>query len=177
MRMTMIVATALLLTGCIARNGGRSGNMTPAANADLRDVSGRSLATASLEQEDGGVRVRLSARGMAPGAYGAHIHLAGLCEAPAFASAGAHWNPTSRQHGRDNPAGSHLGDMPNLVVGTDGTGSIAFLSPGARLAGPSGVMDADGAAVIVHAAADDYRTDPSGNSGARIACGVVSASR
>lgn len=182
MRMMTVAATALLLTGCVAKGDepmedANAGDQAPAAGAVLSDAGGRSLATASLYEEVGGVRVELSARGMAPGTYGAHIHMAGRCDAPAFESAGGHWNPTSRQHGRDNPAGSHLGDMPNLTVGNDGTGSITFLSRGARLAGAGGVMDAGGAAVIVHAAADDYRTDPSGNSGARIACGVVRSAR
>jgi Cu-Zn family superoxide dismutase len=144
------------------------------SQADLRDTSGRTLARASVSQVGDAVRVRIEAAGLAPGIYGAHVHSAGRCDAPAFESAGPHWNPTGRQHGRDNPAGQHLGDLPNLMVGTDGRGSFEFTIPGAMLSGgPGPVLDDDGAAVVVHARADDYRTDPSGNSGARIACGVL----
>lgn len=141
---------------------------------DLSDAQGAAKARATLKQQGGSVRVTVAATSMAPGVYGAHVHTVGRCDAPDFTTAGGHWNPTSRQHGRSNPAGAHLGDLRNLEVGPDGRGSVSFVMEGAGLAdGPRPMLDADGAAVIVHAAADDYRTDPSGNSGARIACGVV----
>lgn len=143
--------------------------------AELRDPEGTTLARATLSQEGGGVRLVLAAAGLPAGTYGAHIHMTGRCDAPDFASAGDHWNPTHRQHGRDNPQGAHMGDLPNLTVAADGTGEVSFDIAGATLRGSDGdaVLDADGAAVIVHAGPDDYRTDPSGNSGARIACGVI----
>jgi Cu-Zn family superoxide dismutase len=136
------------------------------------------VARATVRQTAAGLSVHVEAAGLQAGTYGVHLHALGRCEAPAFASAGAHWNPTVRQHGRDNPAGPHLGDLPNLVVGGDGRGAIDFTVAGAALtgAGANALLDADGAAVLVHAQADDYRTDPSGNSGARIACGVLAAS-
>lgn len=144
------------------------------AQADIRDSSGRTVARASVSEVGDALRVRIEAAGLAPGIYGAHVHSAGRCDAPAFESAGPHWNPTGRQHGRDNPGGQHLGDLPNLMVGTDGRGSFEFTIAGAALSGgPRPVLDGDGASVVVHARADDYRTDPSGNSGARVACGVV----
>ncbi len=143
-------------------------------NADLRDANDTTLARAMLEQTGDAVRIRIEAAGLAAGTYGAHVHMTGRCDAPDFASAEGHWNPTEHQHGHDNPQGAHLGDLPNLVVAADGTGTISFDIAGATLRGANNaVLDEDGAAVIVHAEPDDYRTDPSGNSGARIACGVV----
>jgi Cu-Zn family superoxide dismutase len=146
-----------------------------AAAAQLRDVSGRTVAAASLEETGDALRVRVEASGLSAGVYGVHLHSVGRCDPPAFESAGPHWNPGAREHGRDNPRGQHAGDLPNLLVGTDGRGSFEFTIPAGGLGrGERRLMDADGASVVVHARPDDYRTDPSGNSGARIACGVVS---
>ena len=143
----------------------------------LRDASGHTVATATVG-EAGGVRVRLEATGLAPGTYGVHVHAIGRCDPPGFESAGPHWNPTGRQHGRLNPMGPHLGDLPNLSVGTNGSGAAEFTIGGATLdSGDEALFDRDGAALIVHAGPDDYRTDPSGNSGARIACGVIAEPR
>jgi Cu-Zn family superoxide dismutase len=149
--------------------------MPATAATQLRDAGGRTVASASASEVGDGLRVRIEASGLAPGVYGAHLHAVGRCDAPSFESAGPHWNPGSREHGRDNPRGQHMGDLPNLLVGTDGRGSFEFTIPGAGLGeGPRRLFDADGAAVVLHARPDDYRTDPSGNSGARIACGVLS---
>jgi Cu-Zn family superoxide dismutase len=98
--------------------------------------------------------------------------MTGKCDPPDFASAGGHWNPTGHQHGMKNPAGPHAGDMPNLDVGSDGRGHLVFTLPGGTY---EGLMDEDGAAIVVHAKPDDLTTDPSGNSGGRIACGVFGA--
>lgn len=177
---TILVVAALLAGGCVGRTAAEdrvevtSEDVRDDARVALADAGGRNVASAELDAESGGVRVRLATTAMAPGTYGAHVHMIGRCDAPDFASAGAHWNPTGAQHGRDNPAGAHLGDLPNLLVGTDGRGSVELLVAGANLgSGPRGMLDADGSALVIHAAADDYRTDPSGNSGARIACGLV----
>ena len=145
-----------------------------AATADARDVGGRIVASATAEESGDGVRIRIEARGLGQGAYGVHVHGVGRCDAPAFTTAGPHWNPTGQQHGKDNPQGMHKGDLPNLLVGTDGQGSFEYTIPGASIDGRTNAMlDDDGAAVVVHQAPDDYRTDPSGNSGNRIACGVL----
>jgi Cu-Zn family superoxide dismutase len=119
--------------------------------------------------------VRVEAVELARGAYGVHIHSIGRCDPPGFESAGPHWNPTGQKHGKDNPQGMHRGDLPNLLVGSDGRGSFEYTIPGgaAAAAARDALLDADGAAVVIHAQADDFRTDPSGNSGARIACGVL----
>jgi len=111
-------------------------------------------------------------RGLTPGVHGIHIHAVGRCEPP-FQTAGGHWNPLMRKHGVENPDGPHAGDMQNIVVGSDGTATVSVTTPMGTLRGANGLLDTDGASVVVHAAADDYKTDPSGNSGARVACGVV----
>lgn len=176
----IVLAAMLLAGGCVSRAGDDDSMAAPAsdmrsdARATLVNAGGRSVASAELDATSGGVRVRVATTAMPAGTYGAHVHTIGRCDAPDFTSAGAHWNPTGAQHGRDNPAGAHLGDLPNLLVGTNGRGSVELLVAGANLgSGPRGMFDADGAALVIHAAPDDYRTDPSGNSGARIACGVL----
>ncbi len=147
----------------------------PRLTADLRDSQGRVRARATAETSGDSLRVRVEAVGMSPGSYGAHLHTTGRCDPPGFTTAGPHWNPTDQKHGKDNPAGMHKGDLPNLLVGTDGRGSFEYTIPNAGLSGmlPNRLIDADGASVVIHEKADDFRTDPSGNSGGRIACGVL----
>jgi Cu-Zn family superoxide dismutase len=142
--------------------------------SELRNVSGAIVARASAAQVGDSIRIKVEATGMRPGSYGAHVHATGRCSPPDFASAGPHWNPTAQQHGKNNPQGMHKGDLPNLLVGTDGRGSFEMTLASASISGGAmPLLDSDGAAVVLHAAPDDYRTDPSGNSGARIACGVL----
>jgi len=167
----LLIVMAACASGCVSQGAPKA---SAGMQISLNDAAGATRAVATLRERSGGVLVRIDARQIAAGAYGAHIHTTGRCDAPDFASAGPHWNPTGQQHGRENPQGAHLGDLPNLVVGADGRGRVEFLIAGATLTrGAQAMLDADGAAVVVHAAADDNRTDPSGNSGARIACGVV----
>lgn len=139
------------------------------AMATLRDAQGQEIGTLMVEQAGGGVRITGGLSGLPEGEHGLHVHAVGRCEPP-FESAGPHWNPGNRQHGAQNPQGPHAGDLANLVVTGDGIGNVDTSVSG-RLRGD--VLDADGAAIVVHADPDDYRTDPSGNSGARIACGVI----
>jgi Cu-Zn family superoxide dismutase len=139
---------------------------------EVRRADGRLAARAMIWQGRTGLEVRVQAAGLEAGHYGVHFHLVGRCEAPAFESAGAHWNPTGRQHGRLNPEGRHLGDLDNLDVDESGAGRLEFTIAGASTSGAQGLLDADGATLVIHEAPDDYRTDPSGNSGARIACGA-----
>ncbi|TMJ20892.1 MAG: superoxide dismutase family protein [Alphaproteobacteria bacterium] len=162
---------ALALAGCTASEERVEAPAVPVGPAaELLDASGQVKARASITAAPDALRIHIEALGLAPGAYGTHIHTTGRCDPPDFASAGGHWNPSGAKHGKDNPQGPHNGDLPNLLVGADGRGNFDYLIPGASLAA---LMDADGASVMIHAAADDYRTDPSGNSGARIACGVL----
>jgi Cu-Zn family superoxide dismutase len=143
------------------------------AVAMLQTAEGQSAGTATATASGEGIAISLEAEGLPEGDHGVHIHTTGSCEAPTFESAGDHWNPTNRQHGLENPEGSHAGDMPNLTVDGDGSGTLEYQIAGGTF---DGLMDADGSAFVVHAMPDDQVTDPSGNSGDRIACGVFSAS-
>lgn len=144
------------------------------AHAELRKADGHAVGHARAEQHGDAVRVHIEATGLQPGNYGAHVHMTGRCDPPDFSTAGAHWNPMGRQHGKENPQGPHMGDLPNLTVGANGVGTLSFEIPHATLrGGEHQVLDGDGASVIIHASPDDYHTDPSGNSGARVICGVL----
>ena len=146
------------------------------ANANLTTASGAAAGTVRLRQVAGGlVTVDVNATGLAPGAHGIHFHEAGLCDgASAFATAGGHYNPLNKEHGLERPAGPHAGDAPNLVAGTDGSATLSFTTDRVTLtSGGTSLLDANGSAVVIHAVADDQTTQPSGNSGGRVACGVV----
>ncbi|WP_114952544.1 superoxide dismutase family protein [Sphingosinicella terrae] len=165
--------TLLSLAACATDGSTGSAPMAGEARADLRNAAGNVVASATATSSGDRVRIRLVAAGLPAGTFGAHVHAVGRCDPPGFESAGPHWNPTGRQHGSQNPQGPHHGDLPNLQVGTDGAGTLEYSLAAASLrGGPAPLFDGDGAAIVVHAGPDDYRTDPSGNSGARIACGV-----
>jgi Cu-Zn family superoxide dismutase len=139
----------------------------------MRDAAGKDLGTLTLSEGSAGITTAGSLTGLPLGEHGIHLHTAGKCDPPKFTSAGDHWNPTNRQHGTKNPQGPHLGDMPNVSAGRDSSASVSVTSAGGTLRGANPLLDGDGATVVVHAKPDDYRTQPSGNSGDRIACGVV----
>jgi superoxide dismutase, Cu-Zn family len=172
MRRTIAAAVPLLLWGCAS-----VGPIADTRTVTLRDAEGRTVGTALLAPERDGVRVVLSTSGIPPGTHGVHLHERGRCEAPDFASAGGHFNPGGRQHGTENPAGPHAGDLPNLEVDASGRGALTAVARGVEIrgGGPASLLRAGGSSLVVHASADDYVTDPSGASGARVACGVVAA--
>ena len=148
----------------------------PVSEITIAGADGAPLGTLEVSQGAAGVTIALAATGMAAGVHGVHLHEKGQCDGPRFESAGAHWNPAGKQHGRDNPQGAHMGDLANLDVPASGSASANFSIPGAAMRGGSSPLaDADGTAILVHAKADDYKTDPSGASGDRIACAVVAA--
>jgi Cu-Zn family superoxide dismutase len=175
-----LCAIALLSSAC-----SRATTMDPtppAGTATLRDTAGRTLGTVTVTSApEGGVRFRIQATGLTPGSHGIHVHAVGACDAAtptAFSSAGGHFNPHARQHGRLNPNGWHAGDLPNLVVSAAGTGTLDIVVENLTLDGNvAALFDADGSAIVVHANPDDERTDTGpagpGNSGGRIACGVI----
>ena len=136
--------------------------------ARLVDATGADKGTATIAVAGGVMRLLLDVHDMPPGTHGLHLHAVGRCDAPGFETAGPHWNPTARMHGINNPQGKHAGDFKNVIVGRDGKGSTSADVPGDFAA----LIDEDGAAIVIHAGADDYKTDPSGNSGGRIACGA-----
>jgi superoxide dismutase, Cu-Zn family len=151
---------------------------TPTAPVPLLTADGSEAGSVILEETTNDVIVTVAVSSLPPGSHGLHIHASGMCDAPLFEAAGDHWNPTSRKHGKDNPQGAHMGDLLNIEIGQNGTGSRRFLIPAAKLReGPTAIMDADGASLVIHADPDDYKTDPSGNSGSRMACAVISGPR
>ena len=149
-------------------------NPATTAKADLADPQGKKVGTAELTQTHDGVKIALSALGLAPGQHAFHIHALGKCEGPDFKSAGAHFNPYNKKHGLKNPDGPHAGDMENIEVGADGTGKAEIVNSQVALGeGPNSLFHDGGTALVIHASPDDNVTDPAGNAGARIACGVI----
>jgi superoxide dismutase, Cu-Zn family len=144
------------------------------ASAEMKNGTGQAVGTATFTEVPGGVRILLEVKGVPAGTKGVHIHEVGKCEGPQFTSAGSHFNPDKKQHGSLNPQGAHAGDLPNVVVDGGGVGRMETTTNRIVLgSGASSVFDGDGSALVVHAAPDDFRTDPTGNSGDRIACGVI----
>jgi len=146
------------------------GKMPMMATASLKTADGKDVGTVTATAADGGINISISVMGMTAGDHGVHVHTVGKCDAPAFESAGGHWNPGGAQHGLSNPEGQHSGDMPSLTIATDGTGKQDYAIKDAAF---DRLLDADGAAIVIHAKPDDQMTDPSGDSGKRIACGVL----
>jgi superoxide dismutase, Cu-Zn family len=145
------------------------------AHAKLADASGKEVGTVEFRQTPNGVIVHAEFAGLPPGAHAFHVHGVGKCEPP-FDSAGPHFNPENHQHGFAVDGGWHSGDMPNITVPADGKLTIDVLASELKVSdGDEKMLDADGAAVIVHEGVDDYSSQPAGNAGKRIACGVVQA--
>ena len=175
-----LIICPMMLAACADMSGGTetvgAGNAPVSATATLVAADGSPRGTARAVASTDGIRLSIDGENLPAGSHGAHVHMTGTCTPPDFASAGAHWNPGGRQHGRNNPQGMHMGDLPNLMIGTDGRGNLEMTIHGASLSGgANALLDGDGAALVIHAGPDDLATDPSGNSGGRIACGVFSA--
>jgi Cu-Zn family superoxide dismutase len=169
MRALGLIMLGVLLAGC----AGTTLDL-PDATVELKTLRGETVGSARLWETRDGVRLVAAVRDLPPGPHGIHLHAAGRCDPPDFTSAGGHFNPGNRQHGLENPRGPHAGDMPNIQVGADGSGRLEYAAPAATLGpGPMSLFDSDGTALVVHAGPDDQRSDPAGNSGGRIACGVV----
>jgi Cu-Zn family superoxide dismutase len=144
------------------------------AKAELWDAKGEKVGTATLKEAKGGVKISLRVTGLPEGMHAFHIHAVGKCEAPNFASAGGHFNPEHKKHGMKNPEGPHAGDMPNITVNAKGAGKAKFLNTHVTMGeGENSLFHEGGTALVIHAKADDEMTDPAGNAGDRIACGVI----
>ncbi|MCC7125252.1 MAG: superoxide dismutase family protein [Acidobacteria bacterium] len=144
---------------------------------ELRTPQGQVVGTAeATSTQGGGVRFALDLKGLPAGPHAIHIHETPKCEPPDFMSAGGHLNPEKKKHGLENPEGPHRGDMPNITIGADGTLKTTVTNSAASLSGANSLLTT-GAALVIHASADDMKTDPSGNAGARIACGVIAPSK
>jgi Cu-Zn family superoxide dismutase len=172
MRKLVLLVAAIALTACISNGEPEGGTPIPLINS-----AGQSIGTVRTWQTSGGVAFKIYASGLPHGLHGIHVHSVGRCDPPDLASAGPHWNPAAKKHGINNPMGPHAGDLPNVEVAANGVLGQSMTLPGANIFAPPGapgaLLDADGAALVIHANADDYKTDPSGNSGARIACAVI----
>lgn len=159
---------------CLAAAGliGGQAAQANAVRVEIKDPQGRSFGDAMVIDSRRGLLIQVNVDGLEPGAHGFHVHTVGKCEGPAFTSAGGHFNPKGTSHGFLAPMGHHAGDLPNLVAGPTGRAVGHFYLHGTTLAD---LQDKDGSSLVVHATADDYRTDPAGGSGDRLGCAVIAA--
>jgi Cu-Zn family superoxide dismutase len=144
------------------------------AHADIVNAQGQKIGTAKIVAAKKGVKIDVSVSQLPPGKHGIHVHAVGKCEGADFKTAAGHLNPETKKHGKDNPEGPHAGDLLNIEVKADGTAKATLLDAMVTLGdGPNSLFHDGGTALVIHEKEDDYKTDPTGNSGARIACGVI----
>ena len=164
---------ACWLAACAGAKAGPAA--LPDVTVRLQAAEGRDMGTAALHEQPDGIRMDFRLKGLPQGPHGAHVHLVGRCDPPAFASAGPHLNPGAKKHGHRSPDGWHLGDVGNVTAGADGRAEASLVVRGATLtAGPQSLLGPEGVtALVIHEKADDEMTDPAGAAGTRIACGVI----
>jgi Cu-Zn family superoxide dismutase len=174
-RVSFLIACVLVgSSSAFSQTSTEHSNGSTDARAELKDAAGRAVGDVRFTDTPNGLLVHATLSDVAAGTHALHIHTTGRCDAPSFESAGGHFNPTNRQHGFLDAKGPHAGDLPNVHVAGSPLRVDLFV-PDVRLrTGPAMLLDADGAAVVIHAGADDYRSEPAGDAGRRVACGVVS---
>jgi Cu-Zn family superoxide dismutase len=167
-KLTLLSVGAVLLACLPSAQGAAT------ATANLANGKGENVGTARLRETSKGVSLSLDVFNLPPGVHGFHIHAVGKCDPPDFKSAGGHFNPEGKKHGLENPEGHHAGDMQNLTVDAQGKAKVRVVVPGVTLSeGSNSLFQPQGTAIVIHADPDDMKTDPAGNAGARIACGVI----
>ncbi|HZR27611.1 MAG TPA: superoxide dismutase family protein [Terriglobales bacterium] len=162
------ISILLLMATSVFAKGPKS------TTVEMQDAQGKSIGTATLSSAAQGLKIKLNLQGLPPGEHGIHVHQNATCETPDFKSAGPHFNPDGKKHGLQNPDGPHAGDIPNITADAKGKSKSTVIAPNVSLGDdPHSVFTNGGTALVIHAKADDGKTDPSGNSGDRIACGVI----
>jgi superoxide dismutase, Cu-Zn family len=170
----MRIHNTIAITAALVISSAFSAAAQKPVKAELHDGQGNSVGTAEFSPAPQGVSIRLNLSGLPPGVHGIHVHAVSKCEGPAFTTAGGHLNPDMKHHGLENPEGPHAGDMPNITVGAQGTLMTTIVAPGVTMGDdPHSIFSNGGTAIVIHAMADDMKSDPAGNAGARIACGVI----
>lgn len=174
MRKKLVSALVLATAGAFLANAGFS-KCHCDHKVEFKNGQGQDVGFAKLEETSQGILIRAELQNLPEGWHGFHLHTTGKCDGPDFATAGGHYNPMGTHHGYEDPQGPHIGDLPNIYVGPDGKAKLEVFAAHVSLMpeGKNNLLDEDGTALVIHAKPDDYHSQPAGEAGARLACGVL----